>query len=80
MATMTIGLCLFAFGLVLDLEENLFRFEIDMSGAGEESLSPRQIIEMKEKIADFIAFHAEAREYVLIFFLNHKLNHITTIF
>lgn len=69
MATLTIGLCLFAFGLALDLEENLFRFEIDMSGAEDKPLSPRQIIGLKEKIADFVAFHSEAREYELIFFL-----------
>lgn len=67
MATITIGLCLFAVGLASDLEENLFRIEIDMSVAEDKPLSPRQIIGLKEKIADFMVFHGEAREYELNF-------------
>lgn len=66
-SALTVGLCYFASSFVSDLEENLFRLEMNMNVAADRSFTAQQIIELKKKLTDFIVFLGEAREYGLNF-------------
>lgn len=54
---LTIGFCTITDAFALDLEENLNQLQEDLLSAE---------IRIKKKFIDFIRFHSEARELVLI--------------
>lgn len=61
---MIFGLCFIAISFLSDLDQKLLQIDENMAAAKNGKFSPRQIIKLKEKFADFIDFHGEAREYV----------------
>lgn len=59
---MILGFCLFATSFVLDLEGNLRRFSEGINLAKNRLSTARQYVELRKALAEFIDFHAEARE------------------
>lgn len=59
---MILGFCLFATSFVSNLEENLHRISEGINFAKNRLSTARQYVELRKALAEFIDFHAEARE------------------
>lgn len=71
---MIFGLCFFAISFSSDLDKKLSQFDENMAAAKNGKFSPRQIIKLREKFADFVDFHGEARQYVTVVLLTINSN------